>query len=872
MPVRIPTYQDRLTPSGFGVVPQARGVEVSDAIGRGMQRLGAAGEDAALTVMRVDRANAELLQKKDDDDAIADAGKKLSDAALHWDQYLKDASQNAPDGAAGFTPKVIGEFDKYAEQTLGTISNERARKWASSHFNSLRTSIGSRAIGFEAQAGVAQRDENLEQTYQNLARLAAQDPSQYEMGRTILLATIANAGYNPLERSSRAQKYLERYAEQALAGATQANPEAVKSTLDRNYAKANPTVAGFESSVGFTLRHEGGYNPKDSNGAPAKFGINKAANPDVDLDKLTQQGAKDIYRQRYWNAIGGDKLAAQNPALATMAFDTAVMSGPSKANDLLAKSGGDPAKFMDLREQFLAGLVKRDPGKYGAYEKAWGRRNAELRQQIGGGAGDVTIERIAADVNVDRLGQFSNQAQTELNRQQATYRAQLSTTEGDHVTAWMNGDPVQKPLTEVDYVKAYGPVEGPQRFVNYQQIGVMGADIAALKLATPEQMAATVAKYKPQPNQPGYELATKRYDMVAKAADAVNQQRQADPMLYAQQAKIGGAAPLNFNDQAAFGAELNKRAGIATTMQQTYQAPYALLSKAEAQTLSQGFERMTTQQKVGYLDTIRRSVADPVAYRAVMQQIAPDSPVTAMSGILLSKQAAVSTSSWFGMSRETFPSQDVAAVMLEGEALMNPGKAAKGENGAGKTFPMPKEQELRDAFANKVGKAFAGDPNGAAFAFQAVKAYYAGKAARDGDVTGTLDSGRLQNAITAVIGGVSDINGNGEVLRPWGMDEALFKNAAKAAFEKAIEANGYKGTQLDVWGAYGLQSAGDSKYLVRTGTGYLVDKQGRPIMLDLLAPPPAAIPTGRNEGPQRWVGTVTPSKSERPETQQPKTK
>lgn len=876
MAVRIPTYQDRLTPSGFGVTPQARPVEVSDAIGRSMQNLGEAGGNFASTVMRVDRYNAELekreakrladiAQKKEDDDAVVAAGRTLSDAALHWDQYIKDASQNATDGAAGLTPKVIGEFDSYVEKTLAGIGNERARQWAASHFNSMRTSLGGKAITIEAQAGVAERDTKLEETYQNLARLAAADPTQYEMGRTILLSTIANAGYDPVTRADRARRYLERYGEQALAGAAQREPDKVKSAVDTTYAKANPAGGGFESAVTFTLKHEGGLNPRDSNGAPAKFGINKAANPDVNLDTLTQQGAKDIYRERYWKAIGGDKIAATNPTLATMAFDTAVIAGPARANEFLAKAGDDPAKFMELREQFLAGLVRRDRTKFGPYEGAWGRRNAELREMIGAGA-PSSVDRMAADVNVDRLPQFGQAAQTELNRQQATYRAQLTTTEGDHVTAWMNGDPVQKPLTEADYVKAYGPIEGPPRFANYAQIQTMGADINAMKLAPPDQIAAMVERYRPQPGAPGYELAAKRFDTMVKAAESVTQKRVADPMLYAQQTKIGGAGPLNFNDQAAFGAEISKRQGVAATMQQTYGAPYQLLSKAEAQTLSQGFERMTTQQKVGYLETIRRSVTDPVAYRAIMQQVAPDSPVTAMAGMILSKQAEVTRSSWFGLSKETFASQDVAAIVLEGEALMNPGKAAKAEGGTGKTFPMPKDQDIRDAFANQVGKAFAGDPNGAAFAMQAVRAYYAGKSARDGDVSGALDAGRLKDAITAVIGGVTDVNGKGEVIRPWGMDESLFKNAAKAAFDKAIAANGYKGTQLDVWGSYGLQSAGDSKYLVRTGTGYLVGKTGQPIVLDLAAP---IVSTFERIDNRTVQGLVLPA---RPNTQQPKTK
>jgi hypothetical protein len=150
-----------------------------------------------------------------------------------------------------------------------------------------------------------------------------------------------------------------------------------------------------------------------------------------------------------------------------------------------------------------------------------------------------------------------------------------------------------------------------------------------------------------------------------------------------------------------------------------------------------------------------------------------------------------------------------------------------------------------------VGRAFAGDPNGANFAYQAVKAYYAGKSARDGDVSGQIDTGRLKEAVNAVIGGVTDVNGKGEVVRPWGMSEERFKNGIQFAFKEAITANGYTGTVLDNFGAYGAQSAGDGKYLMRSGSGYLTDKNGNPIVLDLTKGEKAVaqIPTGGGQVP-----------------------
>lgn len=145
----------------------------------------------------------------------------------------------------------------------------------------------------------------------------------------------------------------------------------------------NPApVGGFANAVSRTLGFEGSALVTDVNGAPVKWGINKAANPDADVANMTAPQAAAIYKAKYWDPIGGDALAQKNPALAHVAFDTAVVAGPEKAKALIAQSGGDPQKFMDLRDQYLNGLLQSDPGKYGRAANAWSQRDAGLRADI----------------------------------------------------------------------------------------------------------------------------------------------------------------------------------------------------------------------------------------------------------------------------------------------------------------------------------------------------------------------------------------------------------------------------------------------------------------------------------------------------------
>jgi lysozyme family protein len=140
--------------------------------------------------------------------------------------------------------------------------------------------------------------------------------------------------------------------------------------------------AAFEAALQKTLKYEGGYVKDDAGKGESNFGINKSANPDVDVKNLTKDKARELYKKRYWDAIGGDALAAKDPALATIAFDTAVNMGVSKASQLIAQSKGDPSAMLNLRQQHYNNLVKDNPEKFAPYAKGWKDRVADLATSV----------------------------------------------------------------------------------------------------------------------------------------------------------------------------------------------------------------------------------------------------------------------------------------------------------------------------------------------------------------------------------------------------------------------------------------------------------------------------------------------------------
>jgi len=140
--------------------------------------------------------------------------------------------------------------------------------------------------------------------------------------------------------------------------------------------------AAFEAALQKTLKYEGGYVADDAGKGPSNFGINKSANPDVDIKNLTKDKARELYKKRYWDAIGGDALAAKDPALATIAFDTAVNMGVNKAKQLVNQSQGDPTAILSMRQQYYDKLIENDPKKFTPFKAGWQSRLADLAGSV----------------------------------------------------------------------------------------------------------------------------------------------------------------------------------------------------------------------------------------------------------------------------------------------------------------------------------------------------------------------------------------------------------------------------------------------------------------------------------------------------------
>ena len=88
-------------------------------------------------------------------------------------------------------------------------------------------------------------------------------------------------------------------------------------------------MANFEKALAKLLKHEGGYvNDPDDPGGTTKFGIDQRSHPEVDVEHLTLDRARQIYDQSYW---GPSHAEALPPGVGEVVFDSAVNCGVGKA-------------------------------------------------------------------------------------------------------------------------------------------------------------------------------------------------------------------------------------------------------------------------------------------------------------------------------------------------------------------------------------------------------------------------------------------------------------------------------------------------------------------------------------------------------------
>jgi hypothetical protein len=829
MAVKIPQYENRLTPQG-GMDIRASAPQMIDYAAEGMSNFG----KAAMGLM-------DTINERANQDDLLRAQTAMVRANEDLQKYSTDLSMSQEPGAYGFADKIRTAVQEYAKKSLDEGQWRPAtRNYIQKQYLQLEENLYGHAMNFEAKAGVDLRLGQINSNAQYYQKYLLQNPDKYDQVMTGIDTMIDNAALTPDMKQKLKTDLRQNIALSTAQAIQEKDPALAKQIYDSAYTadKQNAIQLPTDAKLPAGLRNNNPGNIKYANQGDA-------VGPSVNTDQGDPQavyatpeaGLNAMYGLALRKFDGGKKTVMD-----LIAANGGWTPGNQQAAKNIAKTMGvgvnDEINLRDPNQlaKFGRALITQEQGPSNSYIN-----DNQLASAAGSalGGGSVTSsnkprvtsadlpawqQKLIQDIGAEKLPHLIASADADINRIRTQYKASVLTQEANDLSMFEDGKVPPKELSLGDYQQAFGDQEGAIRYQNYQSVKTLGNDKLAVKTMSNEQQDQLLKSYEPDSTRPEfYDMSKKRQSILAQAINDVRQERAKDPMLFAMKSKIGDLKPLDFNDMASVGAELSKRYGVATQMNQSYGTPFQVITGDEKTRMLEGFGKLTDQGKIAFLSALSTNLPNKSVYRSIVQQIAPDSPVTAVVGnfVGMSGPAVYKDSHWFGpdTTRAAYDPKQVAMTILQGEQLLNPSKAANGSDGKGTAIKMPKEEDFRSEFDSQMAGAFNNQSKEYNVTYQAVKDYYAAKSAQSGQFNqDKIDTKIFNEAVEAVTGGVTDVN-NTRVRRPWGMDETTFNDKAKSSFDAEVKRLGLNWN----YSQFGLENSGDG-YLVRIGNGYATYK------------------------------------------------
>ncbi|WP_122057459.1 hypothetical protein [Klebsiella pneumoniae] len=767
------------------------------------------------------------------------------DASLQLTQTASDLMTNPQNGLLNLQGKnALGKGQEYT-QLFDAKAQELAMQLPESARQGFMQQAQQQRIQFTSQAGrheIGQLNAYEEGQFQATLTTGAKtasamygDNANYVLANQQAFQQIesfgAAHGWSPEQIQAKKVEFKEATAKATAQNAVGANYLQVR----QQNGELSDTVAGSRRAVagGGEASADGPRGVRNNN--PGNLEAS-SSNPWIGQTGSDGRFAKFETPEHGIRALGRNLISYQRQGIDTVGEIINRWAPPSDNNDTaayikavcaqLGVTANQPldASNPDTLQALCAAIIKHENGTqpYSTDQLSTGVSAALGLSQL-----PTSNKRYTGTAWFDALNE-SDQAsvlrQTDAlaKQQQAEYRTAIDSRVRDATAAYMRGVEFPNPPGEADFMAAYGVREGNQRYTEFRNTQIAGQYIGSFRNMPTSSITAYVNQLKPTPEQTGEGYASRAalYDNVVTAANQVIKQRQADPIQFSLSS--GQSKPIDMTNQNNFGQSIALRASQAAELSKSYGTPLTFFSKEEASQIGTFFRDAPVSQQSAYLDTIRQSTGGGQVYMAALQQISTNAPSAAVAGILMDKPGGiVAEKSWFSSDVNVSP-ETAAQTILSGAAARKGTKDVKG-------IAMPKDSELMPDFTGIVKDAFAGDANGASMAYDIAKDYYAGVMEKKGTISGDYDKTVWQQAVNVATGGVHDYNGMGSVLLPWGMSADQFDKQVDQAWKSQVIDAGIKAPP----GQYGLQSYGDSQYLVKLGTGYLLKQDGTPVVIDL---------------------------------------
>lgn len=766
------------------------------------------------------------------------------DASLSLSQISSDLLNNPETGllnlkgknAIGKGEEYTQQFDSQVEQLAMTLPDDQSRNAFMQQAQQYRVQFTTQAGRHEIGQINAYEEGQFQATLLNNGKNAAAmygDNAAYVSANQQTFQQIdeygAAHGWSDEQIQAKKVEFKEKVADAALSQWSANNATA----FIQSNGELSDTVTGSRRAASPGEPSETARGIRNNN--PGNLEYSKS-NPWVGQNGDDGRFAKFETPEHGIRALGRNLMSYQRQGIDTVSEIINRWAPPTDNNDTaayikevceqLGVSADEPldSSNPDTLKALCAAIIQHENGSQPYSDQ---QLTSGVSAALGLSSIPTNTKRYTGNAAFDAASpeaqaSFMRQADQMRRQQQAEYKTTIDSQVRDATAAYMRGVEFPDPPDEEAFMAAYGVREGNLRYTEFKNTQIAGQYIGSFRNMPTSSITAYVDQLRPDTGETGEGYASRAalYDNVVTAANQVIKQRQADPVQFSLAA--GQTKPIDMNNQTNFGQSIALRAAQVNDLAKAYGTPLTFFSKEEANQIGTFFRDAPVSQQSEYLDTIRQSTGGGKVYMSALQQISSNAPSAAVAGILMDKPGGmVAEKNWFNPDVSVSP-ETAAQTILSGAA------ARKGSDDA-KGIAMPKDTDLRLEFSDMVKDAFAGDAQGASMAYEIAKDYYAGVMAKKGVVSGEIDSDTWKQAVNVATGGVHDYNGMGNVLLPWGMSAEQFDKQVDQAWKAQVTGAGIKAPP----GQYGLQSYGDSQYLVKLGTGYLLKNDGTPVVIDL---------------------------------------
>ncbi|MBJ9142284.1 hypothetical protein [Citrobacter koseri] len=766
------------------------------------------------------------------------------DASLSLSQISSDLLNNPETGllnlkgknAIGKGQEYTQQFDSQVEQLAMTLPDEQAR-------NAFMQQAQQQRIQFTTQAGRheigqinAYEEGQFQATLLNNGKNAAAmygDNAAYVSANQQTFQQIddygAAHGWSDEQIQAKKVEFKEKVADSALSQWSANNATA----FIQSNGELSDTVSGSRRAISDGVTAGGVRGIRNNN--PGNLEYSKS-NPWVGQTGDDGRFAKFETPEHGIRALGRNLMSYQRQGIDTISEIINRWAPPTDNNDTtayikavcekLGVSADEPldSSNPDTLKALCAAIIHHENGSQPYSDQ---QLTSGVSAALGLSSIPTNTKRYTGNAAFDAASpeaqaSFMRKADQMRRQQQAEYKTTIDSQVRDATAAYMRGVEFPNPPDEAAFMAAYGVREGNIRYTEFKNTQIAGQYIGSFRNMPTSSITAYVDQLRPDTGETGEGYASRAalYDNVVTAANQVIKQRQADPVQFSLAA--GQTKPIDMNNQANFGQSIALRAAQVNDLAKAYGTPLTFFSKEEANQIGTFFRDAPVSQQSAYLDTIRQSTGGGQVYMSALQQISANAPSAAVAGILMDKPGMLLA------QKNTF-NPDISVSPADASQLILSGSAARRGTKDVKGMPMPKDSDMRSDFVDTVKDAFAGDSEGASMAYEIAKDYYAGVMAKKGAFDTELDTDVWTQAINVATGGIYDYNGQGSVLLPWGMSTKTFDKQVNDAWKSQVVDAGIKAPP----GQYGLQSYGDSQYLVKLGTGYLLKDDGTPVVIDL---------------------------------------